>query len=542
MSCELINNPIAPSIDELNDSDNSVERPGKWYQMSFFSTLVVATTGLVFLLGFANKPLWHSDLWDHVNYGAVILNDGFPSTEPLIEAASDVPLVPMAWASQVAMASMHLTPAIGLPGIQFANGFLAIAALLAIGLAVFNETRSSVFGMLSGAIFLSVNWQQFLVVRPQLAGVTCYSILAAVLLTGRMNKAMFLWVPAMFVFWVNAHGSFAIGLALMAFHGAGGLVDSFVAKRRNVDEHFDETVQAPVFDAYRHLLLLVFCTAACLVNPYGIQIFLEVIRVSDNPNVSTMYEWAPLTLSMKQGKAMVIASFLALAAILFGGRRIRCRELIPLVATAVLTIWSSRMINWFAPLVAFCFGVHGASLFRSRFARNKLNRQGRGSIVWALLNVVLCAVTFASSNFGVQTIRGKTFPSEEVLSSATPVQVARFIGETDELPNGLVFMPAEWAGYVTNQVPRVSALVNIHVHLMPVDVWNDYIDLTNGAENWAQILDEYQINALVLDRFRQRRLESFLQNNQLFHVIYTDWQSRVFVRSAVVESETGKVD
>ena len=119
-----------------------------------------------------DMKLRQSDLWDHVNYGrTMIALKGLPKTEPLLVLSSDTPFVNPAWGSQVLMAACVDSPVLGLAGIQIGHGLLVLACLWVVGIAVLKKSESVCFAVLSAAAFLYVNWQQFLVARPQTLGV-----------------------------------------------------------------------------------------------------------------------------------------------------------------------------------------------------------------------------------------------------------------------------------------------------------------------------------------------------------------------------------
>ena len=57
---------------ELPDARVLEDKTPQWMRCTPASTGFVALIGLVFVM-FATRPLWHTDLWDHLNYGQNIL-------------------------------------------------------------------------------------------------------------------------------------------------------------------------------------------------------------------------------------------------------------------------------------------------------------------------------------------------------------------------------------------------------------------------------------------------------------------------------------
>ncbi|MCP4170398.1 MAG: hypothetical protein GY758_06450, partial [Fuerstiella sp.] len=188
--------------------------------MSAGSLGLVGVLSFVFVLCISAQPLWHTDLWDHVNYGRWILTTGqISDSEPLLET-SDHPMINTEWGAQVLMACIVDTPSLGPAALQLLYGLLILTSTGAVGWCVFRCSRSAFFGLMASLTLLIVNWQQFLVIRPQLGGVACYCILLSLLFTVR-SRALWIVFPILFVVWANIHGSFAMGLSLMGVFVAG---------------------------------------------------------------------------------------------------------------------------------------------------------------------------------------------------------------------------------------------------------------------------------------------------------------------------------
>lgn len=498
----------------------------KWFHTSASSCVFVLGLALIVVAFFGSAPLWHSDLWDHINYGRRIIDSGaIPTIEPLLKLTEGVPMVNTAWGAQAGMAAIFAEKYLGLPGLQFLNGLLVAIALGAVGWAIRKLSGSVVFAMLGYGVFLMLNWQQFLVIRPQLVGVTFFSILLAVLFVRGTRRTLTLYIlPAMFTLWANLHGSFAMGLALLGIFTAGHFIEIGLRTRSVRTAIRSRT-------AWRLALLLILCSAAVLLNPNGLVTYKEVLRVGRHPNIATMYEWAPLSLSMKQGRAAAVVSGLLLLTLSCSPRRIRADHLLALLATGSLMLWSSRMINWFAPVAALMLAIHAAAVWRMLLKRRRSTQPVVRRCCWTIVSFALCLVCFCFTALGVQTIQGKAIEPERSLSRATPVQVGKYLAGEAAIPEGLAFVPAEWAGYLLNVCgDKLRPMVNIHVHLIPETVWSNYVRLLDGPDDWFQLFDEYHINFAVVQKRRSDRLIHRLRNSQDYEICYEDDQAAVFVR------------
>ena len=90
---EKLNGPQIPEAlptTELPDASVLEDRTPEWIRTTPTSALFMLLIGVVFAL-MANRPLWHTDLWDHLNYGQKIIETRTVSvTEPLMLNGRDI--------------------------------------------------------------------------------------------------------------------------------------------------------------------------------------------------------------------------------------------------------------------------------------------------------------------------------------------------------------------------------------------------------------------------------------------------------------------
>ncbi|MGV2340243.1 MAG UNVERIFIED_CONTAM: hypothetical protein LVR18_41720 [Planctomycetaceae bacterium] len=98
-------------------------RVPRWLCWSASSPLVLAVVGLIFLY-LTRLPLWHSDIWDHLNYGREMLQTGrIARTEPLLTLCEGVRMVNLPWLAELALTLVEQTT--GIVGLQFLSAVLA---------------------------------------------------------------------------------------------------------------------------------------------------------------------------------------------------------------------------------------------------------------------------------------------------------------------------------------------------------------------------------------------------------------------------------
>ena len=144
----------------------------------------------------------------------------------------------------------------------------------------------------------------------------------AILEAYERGKKRALWLlPPLFCLWVNLHGSWLIGLGLLALYILCG---SFAFRKGAIEQDGFTT-------ADRNLLLIVLglCVVALFVNPYGWRLAWNPIDMMTNQklNIANVSEWKPLNLSTIAGAAAFGAMCLMAVANAFKGRKWRVYEL-----------------------------------------------------------------------------------------------------------------------------------------------------------------------------------------------------------------------
>jgi hypothetical protein len=144
----------------------------------------------------------------------------------------------------------------------------------------------------------------------------------AILEAAERGKKHLLWLlPPLFCVWINLHGSWIIGLGLLALYILCGL---FPFSKGILDQEAYSSKD-------RQRLLLVFFAglAALLINPYGWRLIWNPFDMLLNQRLMMSYaaEWHPLTLGTIAGLAAWLAIGLTLIANCVSGRKWKLYEL-----------------------------------------------------------------------------------------------------------------------------------------------------------------------------------------------------------------------
>lgn len=519
---------VPESFLERRDPDLSVlqDRIPPQYQLTRRAVVLIALLGLLFTIC-SYQPLWHSDLWGHLSYGRWIWQaKAVPQVEPLMPLAQGVPFVDTAWLSQ--LIGYQLVGHFGVAGAQFMYaGLISLAFALVLGV-VYKRTGSLVATLAAFVTFAWGAYLQLLTIRPQLAGLACFAV-AIVVATASVGRRWHWWVvPLTFALWANLHGSFFMGLGLLGLMAIGRIFDVIWRTGR---------IGAALRDseARRLVLLTQIAAAAVLLNPYGIGIYGEVFAVASNPNLEDLLEWLPLSLRVLPGQAAATITIALFLLYRMSPRRVQCGEVLSLIGFGLATLWTTRLIIWWAPLAAYYVGVHLAAIRWKNFGRPVEERRSSG-----LNTVVACGlgwIFFVFTPFGVTLLHGQPKDAklaaksyQKALSTQTPLGVTAHLNA--EPPVGQVFNTYEWGDYLSWAGPKeMQVFVNSHAHLVPQEVWKDYMSVSSAAANWDQKLDQYSVNTVVVDVDKRGALIKAIKlKKDMWELSYEDGVGAVFRR------------
>jgi hypothetical protein len=511
-----------PSNARLPQSPGLLARYCHGLRISRSAFAVIFLLGL-FQLFLSHRSLWHTDLWGHLAYGRVIVaNRALPATEPLMPLSRGIRFSDLAWLSEVLGYLAFQWK--GAAAIQFvyATSIVICIGLLAYRTAQQTGTIWAAFLAIAACVWLE--WQQFLIVRPQLAGLVCFICLFAYLTRNRVGGECFLIIPIVFALWANLHGSFLIGFVLIASFAAGRAID--LARKKAAGCVWRDV-------RFRRLMLLFgLSLLATLLNPYGWEIFRAAWETAGNPNFADLVEWQPLTLKMRQGQAAAVVAVAVIAACWLTPRRISAAEVILLLGLGAATLRGSRMIVWWAPLAAYFLASHGAAIWK-RF-RHQPSRKPSGSksgvhLGWTLAGVLTLGMAAVCSPLGQAIVLGKESSPRGSLSAETPLDATAYLNAHP--PQGQIFNTYEWGDYLLWAGPKgLKVFVASHAHLIPRDVWLDYLRVISLQSGWERILDKYQTQIAVLDSVQHGDLVDSLRDSTDWSLVYEDDHSAIFVR------------
>ena len=329
-------------------------------------------------------------------------------------------------------------------------------------------------------------------------------------------------LPLLFLVWINLHGSWLIGIILLAVFSTSGLFD--------IDRGL---IRSPSFNStHRRCLALVLPLSLCalLGNPYGWHLVAYPFDLAFHQtlNISHVEEWRPLDLQSSRG-VIFLASLLVLFLTQIITLPIR-RRAWTLSELALVAIGSyaacrhSRFLFLAGILVMPILARQVAGLIS--FARvNSNSRYSTGPRMRFLMNTTLLVATLLSCHAQLaRSTRRLATENERFPQAALP-----FLKSFH--PKGQLFNECLWGGYLAFNTPQLPVFIDSRFDIYERNgTLRDYVDIIN-LKNSLFLLQKYQIRYVLFER--DSPLVYLLQQTPDWQPLYDDGNTILLERATV---------
>lgn len=507
-----------PEVREFGLTDSPGERTAKarkgWvplveglkWAFSFRVMLGVALVGRVFYEAriFSADP----DAWWHIKVGQDILRTHhWPTVDPYSFTAANTPWIAYEWLGEVVLATVaKLGSIFALGGLRFLLAAGVLLLLYYYGALRSNNCKAAFVpaGLMASLVLPSFS------LRPQMFGYLFLVLLLIVLEWFRRGVSWPLWtLPVLFLLWVNTHGSFIVGIGVLAVYFCCGL------------KPFEfRAIQASAWNSKQRLQLewaLLGSIAALPITPYGTQLAAYPFDLMLNQPLNTAWvlEWGQMPLNESGGKL-----FLAVVAAIVGLQVLsrftwRLDEALLLFVGTVLTFLHVRMLLLFIPFAVPIFATMIARWIPPYDKRKEH---------YALNGVVMAAVVGAMLYY---------LPSADSLQRNVdqmfPVKAVAYL---DSHPAaGPMLNSYGLGGYLVGSGRKV--FIDGRADLYERNgVLSDYVKLTLMKPGAFSVLDHYRIDSCLL--YREEPLAVALEALPNWKRVYEDDVATIFVRKVAI--------
>lgn len=474
-----------------------------WHAVAGFPAVLAAALATTVII-FANRSIADPDIWWHLRNADELVRTGhFVRADAYSYSVHGASWINHEWLGELpyylgwrcfGLRGLYLVMALALVAIflllyrvAYVRAHDYKAAALACGLAIPLATVS--FGprtLLFGWIFLLL---ELLILE------TCDS---------RLRR---LWLlPPLFVLWVNTHGSWLIGFALLIAFTAAGCCNVHAGRIQSARHSLTQLKQ---------MAGVIACSAAALfMNPYGWHLVFYPFDLAfrQKLNVSHVEEWQSPDFHALRGKLLLamLLGFLVLA--LIRRSRFRLHE----VLFVLVAFYSALTYTRFLFLAAIILTPVLAAELSLRGFGGQTTADKPG------LNLLLIGAMVA--------IMWWQAPSNAQLSTGIveeyPVAALSHLNST---PAGTrILNDYDWGGYLIWNARQVPVFVDSRVDIFEYSgIFADYLDIM-GLKNSLELLRKHDIHYVLFAR--QKPLTYLLRNSTGWKVIYEDNVAVLFER------------
>lgn len=479
-------------------------------------------------------PIPPNDFWWHMATGKLIVAQGaVPTTDGFSFTRAGEPFYNQGWLAQVLMYGLHQTGGLALIlVVQALVIALAYGLLLRLCILRTGQVQMCVGLLLLTTLPLSFdNW----IVRPQSYALPIFAAFLTVLTEYRLGRPNRLWLlPVLMALWVNLHGTFVLGGALVALTLAGEWLKRRTAGWRADARWAGRPVGRPedVLDRpepergppLRPLLLWgLAAAAALLLNPRGAAVLGYVRNLLGTSAVTSLVkEWAPPTVRDINGVIFFLFLLVCFAVLAYARRRPDFTDMLLAGALLWLALGAVRNIIWFGFAATLLLAAQIATLLPPPPARRPTGAPA--------LNAALIGAVGLMVALGLPWVKPHLLPPSvgALLDEDTPEAAVAALRALPDRPQRLLHSEG-YGSYLIWAAPEQKVFIDTRIELYPYEQWRDYIYLGQGVETEA-LLRKYAIDGLLLNKERQAALAQAARGDPQWRVRFEDERSILLTR------------
>jgi hypothetical protein len=477
----------------------------------FFLSNVFPVVLLLGLLGMTARSATDPDLWWHLRTGQWMVESArVPHSDPFSFTRSGHAWVSHEWLSEVVFYELWrhggAAALIVFSAITTTAGFMSLyLRCLRYGQKKHWATITVVFGALASAPCWGV--------RPQMFTFTLASLLLWLIEVGEFRPRLLLWIPPLFLLWLNLHGGFALGPALLLAYGVGLMVETASGRTPWLEAR-------PIL--LRMLLLLLLCLALVPLNPAGTQLYRYPFDTLRSPGMrSFIVEWFSPDFHQSLYRPFLLLWLLLLTALASCRTRPKGRVIIPLILVAFAALDAVRHIPIFVllaiPIIIAALRYDSASLA----ARQKPPATRFRPIFMGAVVVLMAGFTL---------VRWVTLADRQNAREAEqyPQSAIAFL-RTNDQPRR-VFVYYDWGGYaIWKLYPEYRVFVDGRADLYGDDLLRQFTTVVRLHTGWRDILDRWKIEAILVPP--SSAVAQALLLDPAWHVAFSDSKTVLLLRT-----------
>jgi hypothetical protein len=438
------------------------------------------------LLAMTARPATDPDLWWHLRTGELIVETGHvPQVDPFSFTRSGHPWLAHEWLSDVLF--FELWKHGGAAALTLFAAVITTCGFLLLYSRCSRPPHWAAAAAALGALAAAPSWG----VRPQMFTFAFASLLLWLIERGEQQPKALLWIPPLFLLWLNLHAGFALAIALLLTYGAGLL--------------WETATGAALWNETRPLILrtaglLSACLALVPLNPNGFRLYRYPFETLFSSGMrSFIVEWASPDFHQELYLPLLVLWLTLIVVFAFGFKRssprLKARIFVPLLFTAFASLDAVRHVPIFVlmavPVIAAGLPLIWPSRGEIFPAKNRAANTTKFRSILALA-VMSLIVVFMTVKW-VTVIRDQTSREAEVF----PEKALSLIS-TSDYPRNL-FVYYDWGGYtIWKLYPQHFVFIDGRADLYGDEVLRQFRAVMQLGNGWRSILDSWKIEAVIV--------------------------------------------
>lgn len=447
--------------------------------------------------------MWGSDLWWHIATGRwIVTHKALPLTDSWSFTRAGQPWLQHEWLSDVVFQLWESL--FGMNSLVYWKWSILILTLLLL-FHVARRLTTDPLASYAAALVAVATAAPFLDIRPHLYSMLGYVLLLCLTL---LREKPPLYLPLIFLLWVNLHGGFFFGLMALTVLLLPSIMSGRSSERR------------------RTIIIWMASVLACLFNPNGIRAFTYPLRYafdSSSPFAQAIGEWwSPLVSGGIEAPLYpyTVGVFLA-ASVFLLVRRARCsqKSTWPALALGLLTLAMSLTSRRFITLFAISQTLVVAPALAAVIPARVQRIPAVAPALVALLGVIwLLPYPLSPYAFHYLTVEDRF-----------PIETCNFI-EANGL-SGNVFSYYNWGGYLHL---RTDGRMKVYIDGRADTVYDNetmlrYADVQGFKPGWEEIIESSGAQYILWPRDEQGKPLAQLVTSGRWRVLFDDFASVLLV-------------
>jgi hypothetical protein len=471
----------------------------------------------------SNRPLADPDIGWHIRTGEQVLaTRSLPRTDPFSSTMQGQPWFAWEWLYDILLGILHR--ACGLNGVVWLCALL-VAAIFTLLLSQLIKRGTGLLLAILLMLLAEAAATIHLFARPHIVS-WLFSLLWFVVLEWWQgwdqseHGSLPRWIPCFFpvsmLLWVNLHGGWLFGIALLGIYTFAGFVESVRERDAFAAIRYAHRARAM-------FMVWVVSAAATLVNPYGWRLHAHIYRyLSDRYLMNRIDEFKSPDFHNWGPRCFAVILMLVLIAFVVrrpsGNRKLRLSHLLVVLLATYAGFYSSRNLPVSSMLLVLITGpllwenfvelanTPGAwrwvrqgsariSNFSDRMGAQEMDLRGH---LWPIVAVAIAfTICLQGGWLGSRRLIHAQFDPLRV-----PVAAVDFLQKQTNMEP--VFSTDAWGGYLIYRMqpgrmyPERKVVVDDRHDLYGSGRIRQYLILTQTEPGWQNVLKEWQIQTVLL--------------------------------------------